>query len=158
MIYAMDPIRTNLEGAEIGSLVLVYDYTFAGAAGLIVKNQDNGKAIFSVDGPSFGEGPISSSTSLLSFGKSYARFDRSSYASYDAVLPTGALIFTNLGVGIYKAPRSVSMGGALINLNGNRSHFHRDYETPAYLRWEIGYMREDDFALVAEIDVTDLRE
>ncbi|WP_188773115.1 hypothetical protein [Novosphingobium endophyticum] len=136
MLMAADGERSTLAEASVGSLVLVYGYSFEGLPGFVIHDAKGVNEIFMLEGDRVGGAALDSRTPVVSFGQAVARFDRRSFAKSDASLPTSSLVLSTHGVGVYEAGQFAARGGILALLNGEQVSYYRDYETPAFLRWD----------------------
>ena len=153
MLMAADAARGTLAEVAVGSLVLVYGYSFPGLPGFVIQDDKGVNEVFLVEGPRLGGAALDSRTPVISLGQAIARFDRSSFASIDALLPTNTLVIGDDGIGVYEASDFAPRGGTLALLTGQQSGFYRNHEVPAFLHWELGYLRDDEFVPVCEIEL-----
>lgn len=153
MIYSSEVVLSTLQTAPLGSLVLGFGYHHGGAPFLVANSVEHGgKALVRLSGLyyTFAE---DHRTPLLLLPEAIVRFDQTSSIPDDKIPDDGTLMITDDGPGIYECQSRIrARGGRLTLLSGEQADFYRTRDTPAFVRWEIGFMRRQEFVSVASIE------
>lgn len=151
MLFVDDAKLTKLADIVVGSLALSFEYNRQGAPVLISEHEGQ-KGVLQLRNECFTRHGSGQST-LMSFGMPVVRFDPQSAVAGENGINNGVLMVTPGGVGVFEQMGPFrSTSGYLTLISGERTHFYWDQDTPAFAEWEIGYMRGQEFAVVAKID------
>lgn len=151
MIFANEAELISFGDIDVGKLALSFGFGHQGLPVLICGPAD-AKRYFRLRREFYSaEGDYRNQMAQL--GTPVARFDPDSALTEEELPYDGTLILTPEGPGIFESTGRIrSVGGHLVRLSGERIPFYRDRDAPAFCNWQIGFMREQEFVLIAAID------
>jgi len=151
MIFTDEAALLTLNDISIGNLALGFGYGHRGMP-FLISEEEGAKGLFRLRGE-FCTIQDDYRTRLLSLGTPAVRFDAESAIPDDKAPDDGTLMFTSDGPGIFENSHHIrAFGGSLTLLSGTKKNFRRGHDTPAFAKWDIGYMREQEFVRIATID------
>lgn len=153
MIFLEDAKLCTFADVATGNLISWFGYRHSGEIAVVLPHPEGGRQLLRLDTMDRTTG-VADTDTVLDFGKPRLAFDLDSALQSEEAAKPGTLLLLKTGPAVYWAHPTFSNLGVSFPIDGGEMvQGSRDYETPAFNRWEIGFDRDDAFVRLALIDV-----